>query len=190
MENDISTIWVRIGRKGRKELHVGGAYREHKLHDQGDLSSEELLRTQRERSDRLVANWVRASNGARCVLIGDLNLDYKNWNNPVSRHISMVQKVKDQIESIGFGQIITEETRFWVNQADSLIDHIWVNCADRILNHWNMSRAASDHNVILCNLSLENVRENGHNTFKRQWKKFNLEDYRKQTEVHRLVSVV
>ena len=49
MENDLAAIWVRIGRKSTKPLHIGGLYRQHKLPFQGEMSREELLTAQRER---------------------------------------------------------------------------------------------------------------------------------------------
>ena len=49
MEDDISVIWCRIGKRSRKPMHIGGVYREHKLPDQGEMSNDELLRRQRDR---------------------------------------------------------------------------------------------------------------------------------------------
>ena len=49
MEDDLAAIWVRIGRKTAKPLHIGGVYRQHKLPNQGEMSREVLIQNQRER---------------------------------------------------------------------------------------------------------------------------------------------
>ena len=65
MEDDLATIWVRVGRKSSKPLHIGGVYRQHKLPNQGDMSREVLLMNQRERWSRIVYNWDKAAKNAR-----------------------------------------------------------------------------------------------------------------------------
>ena len=48
MEDDLAAVWVRVGRKTRKPMQIGGLYREHKLPAQGELDREELLSRQRQ----------------------------------------------------------------------------------------------------------------------------------------------
>ena len=69
---------------------------------QGEISNDELMRTQRERWNQLIDKGREAAVGARCVCIGDLNLDYKHWNSLNSKHSSMIEKLKNAIESMGF----------------------------------------------------------------------------------------
>ena len=106
MEDDLAAIWVRIGKKTTKPLHIGGLYRKHKLPNQGTMNREELLQKQRERWDRLTANWAKAAKNARCVLLGDTNLDFMKWNDPDPALASMVARTKATIEKKGSTQLI------------------------------------------------------------------------------------
>ena len=153
----------------KKSLHIGSIYREHKLPFQGDMDREELLRQQRERWDRLTENWTRAAMNARCVCIGDINLDHSKCNNPEPHHSSMIRRIKTVIEIRGFIQVITDTTRFWNHQTESLLDHIWLNCLDRLVSHQNLDRSSSDHNVISLKLSQEEQVSTAYNILKRSW---------------------
>ena len=96
----------------------------------GRMTREELLICQKERWNRMTENWARASNNSRCICVGDINLDYTRWDNPLPSQASMVKKVKDIIVTKGFSQVICGATRFWNNQRDSLLDQIWLNCRE------------------------------------------------------------
>ena len=60
----------------------------------------------------------------------------------------MVDRVKSEMETCGFFQIIKGFTRTWPHQRDTAVDHCWSNSEDRVINHSNVVRAGSDHNVI------------------------------------------
>ena len=60
----------------------------------------------------------------------------------------MVNMIKNEIETIGFEQIVTGATRFWPGKSDSLIDHCWTNCQDKILSNQNVRNGTADHNSI------------------------------------------
>ena len=180
------TIWpwygLELAKKTNKPLHVGGIYRQHKLPKQGKMSKEDLILFQRERWDRIVKNWSMAAKGSRCICIGDINLDFGRWDTPDPQLTSMVTLTKQMIENKGSVQIIKKITRSWNKQRDSILDHIWLNCCDRLLNYDNIARSVSDHNVILCNISQNNIKDEVHNTLKRSWKKFNTMEYKKELE--------
>ena len=72
MEDDLSSIWLKIGGKGSKALIIGGMYREHTLLGY-PLSVDP--QEQRSRWKRLLGQWRRACNGAECLVIGDLNIE-------------------------------------------------------------------------------------------------------------------
>ena len=78
----------------------------------------------------------------------------------------MVTRTKNLIENKGSSQLILNPTRSWYHQTDSCLDHIWLNCLDRLINFQNAVRSASDHNVIVCNLSQSDIKENTHNVSK------------------------
>ena len=178
MDSNLAMIWVRVGNKTRTPLHIGGIYRQHKLPNQGIMSQEELLTSQRERWDKMTSYWAAAAMGARCICVGDMNLDYARWDDPDPALVSMVNRTKKVIENKGSIQIITEVTRSWNMQRDSIIDQIWLNCSDRLIGHSNTVRSVSDHNVIDCRVSQTETKDIVHNTVRRAWKKFNLIQYK------------
>ena len=59
----------------------------------------------------------------------------------------MVNLVKEKIETLGFHQMVTGDTRFW-RDTKSLIDQCWTDCPQRLLQSKNEIRASSDHNLI------------------------------------------
>ena len=94
--------------------------------------------TQTRRWAQFVQQWVEASNQADCIIIGDTNLDHNKWTHPDNLHEDMVNLIKNNIEIKGFQQIIQGSTRFWSQQADSLIDKCWVNCIEKIESSKNI----------------------------------------------------
>ena len=150
MPQGCATIWISVGRRGRKPLRIGGYYREHTLLRQVEnpnKSNEPYL--QRARWDQQLVSWkAAAANDANCILLGDLNLDYLEWSQPDSRHKMMVEKTKTDIETAGFTHLVRDMTRCWVGQKDSAVDHIWTNVHNIIVSHSNIVRTDSDHNVI------------------------------------------
>ena len=174
MEDDLAAVWVRVGRKGAKPLHIGGLYNEHRLlgQDRDGITNQDLQREQEERWTRMVSNWTRAGHGARCTAIGDYNLDYGTWDEPDQRHRIMVELTQNEVETKGHTQLINTITRTWRGQKDSVIDHVWTNAQDRVINHGNMVRAASDHNMIYVNISMTNMVQDSHNIKRRCWKNF------------------
>ena len=86
MSQDIASIWVRVGQQGRKPLMVGSIYREQHLllpgAPRGTPNNTDAPAQQLERWRKAVQGWKAAARGHKCVLIGDLNLDYLQWTNP------------------------------------------------------------------------------------------------------------
>ena len=150
MDEVTASIWVRIGHGRHNSLVIGGLYREHSQLGQQELASTWLERKslQEQRWNLLVNKWKLAANNPRCILIGDINLDYFKWAVPDQMNESMVRQVQEEIETLGFIQMITGHTRRWRAQADSLIDQVWSNCHQRTVRHFNFERGDSDHNVI------------------------------------------
>ena len=152
MPEDLATIWVKVGQQGRKPLVVGGIYREqHLLLPEASRGTRNLTGTpalQLERWRRMVKIGKTAARHEKCIVTGDLNLDFVKWLDPEPRHSSMVDLVKTEIEVEGFCQLIKTITRSWPNQEDSIVDHVWTNSVDRVISHMNSVRAGSDHNTI------------------------------------------
>ena len=60
------------------------------------------------------------------------------------------------------------------------MDQIWLNCRDRLINYKNVVKGASDHNAIICKISLSETVENTHNVLKRSWKNFKINQYKQE----------
>ena len=174
MNDDISTIWVRVGDSKKNSVVVGGIYREHQILGEGDDNTNwiEKLRRQEERWSRIVNNWRRAGLQSNCITIGDLTLDWLQWDDPVHQHIRMINKVQDDIETTGHVQLTRGFTRSWPHQRESLLDHIWTNRSDRILRHFNELRGDADHNCIGVDYAKKEIKVGGFNIKRRLWKQF------------------
>ena len=93
MEDDISAIWVRVGRKGKCPTHVGGIYHEHKFIWQDQPNSSKEPEQQNKKWDRCVKIWGgEASVNYKYIVLGDMNLDYKKWEAPEHHHVNMVEQ--------------------------------------------------------------------------------------------------
>ena len=145
-----ASIWIQIGRPGRKPLRIGGMYREQSLLRQNeDPNKSDDPKLQIVRWSQQVAGWkAAAANNSPCIVIGDINLDFLEWTQPHYRVAKMVKETKMDIETLGFSQLISGVTRAWPGQKDSNVDHIWTNAMNRVISHSNVVCAGSDHNVI------------------------------------------
>ena len=76
MEEDISSMWVRVGRKGKTSVHIGSIYREHKFISQPLPNVSGEFPAQNERFSRIVNMWKKAARNAKCTMLGDVNLDF------------------------------------------------------------------------------------------------------------------
>ena len=47
------------------------------------------------------------------MVVGDMNLDFLKWGTPEQAHEHMVTDTKDNIETLGYMQIVEGATRFW-----------------------------------------------------------------------------
>ena len=148
MNTSVASVWLKISCKGRKSLHLGACYREHKHIRQTEPNNSGELASQINRWKLFVDQWVRASMGADTVVIGDLNIDMNKWLQPDPDHLAMTNILKNRIETEGFHQTIIGDTRFWKDTPSSLIDHCWHNCPGRIMKSENIPEAQSDHNII------------------------------------------
>ena len=134
MENEISSIWLRIGRKGNIGLIVGGVYREHSLLYQQLITNPTSSEfEQNKRWNKFISQWMAVSDRGQCVIISDTNLDTIKWMSPDQANMDMVEAVIDNIEGV---------TKFWSRQASSLIDQVWV-----VISTINTNRVALQHRL-------------------------------------------
>ena len=148
MNNTVAIIWLKISSRGRKTIHLGAIYREHKCIKQPEPNITGNIVEQEAGWEAFIYQWEAASVRADTIVIGDTNLDYNKWNNPVHEYTRMTYMVKNRIEAAGFLQSVRGNTRFWPGANDSLVDQLWTNCPQRIIKLSNVERASSDHNLI------------------------------------------
>ena len=179
MDPEVATIWVKVGGGKNNSLVIGGLYREHQQlgRQQLDATWLEKQKAQEDRLKIIVEKWKLAGANSRCILIGDINLDYGRWYNPEQFNMNMVDLIQNEIESSGFVQLIASITRRWRHQADSILDQVWSNCNHRIIRHFNYSRGDSDHNVVGVVVSTRDIKVGGYNVTKRTWKNFKKERF-------------
>ena len=183
MTTPLAAIWVKICNKGRKVLTVGAIYREHQLIIQDSQEDSGSDSKQQERWAYFVNSWLKAARGNKNVIvIGDTNLDFKKWALPDPPKTNMVDRVKSDIETLGFFQMVTDITRSWPGQPDSLIDQIWMNSPGKLLSHKNLPRTFSDHNLLIAFLKLKMESGDRHDILRRDRKNFNVDKYKEQIE--------
>ena len=148
MEQEISTIWLKIPRRGKKPFILGAIYREHHLlnQQQPNLSGSPAL--QKSRWKRTIKQWMDVQAGADVLIVGDLNLDHLLWRDPDPAHSDMVNEIRDNIETRGYAQLVKGPTRYWKDTRPSCIDHAWSNNPAMVLHCKNVSRPVADHNLV------------------------------------------
>ena len=171
MTDTFSSIWVKISRQGIKSLLVCGVYREHQyLNQETDWSlqpAEQIKRWQ-----QFLRQVETARSSSVCHLIGDFNLDYKKWNSPDHLQLQMITDSKNCLEAGGFFQLVSEVTRSWPGQLDSLIDHFWTNDVQKILEVKNTVRSVADHNVITATIRMKGSESKRLDSSRRSFKNF------------------
>ena len=79
------------------------------MQDEPNLSGSEHQQVLR--WNKFVDRWKSAARNKDVLVIGDVNLDFRRWQDPDSGHIRMVEKVKRDIETLGFHQQVEGVTR-------------------------------------------------------------------------------
>ena len=185
MENDLATIWMRIRRKGRKNLIIGAIYRELRQlqPQQTGPNMSGNINLQINRWARMINQWKKAAKLGDTVVTGDLNLDQLRWQDPPQHHRVMVDMLKEQIEAEGFHQVISGHTRSWRGHRDSSLDHVWTDKPDMIISTRNVTRAYSDHHVVCANLRLNGIEQPNEILMRRNMKHFSADRYREKLKL-------
>ena len=140
MDPETATIWMKIRRRGRRNLVIGAIYREHRLLKQPKPNLSGGPRLQQSRWMKILNQWVAAGRMGQVVVIGDLNLDQLKWSDPDQGNKDMVNMTKGTIETMGYHQLVRGATRSWPHQEDSLVDHLWTETPEDILEVRNVVR--------------------------------------------------
>ena len=180
MDDKISSVWMKISGRGVKTLHIGAIYREHTILQQPIPTDSETC--QLERWKHFIRQWKKANQSADCIILGDTNLDHLKWGSPDQINLNMVNLVKDQIEPLGYQQLVIGATRFWPSHRDSLLDQCWSNCINRILSVKNIPSGGSDHNLIEVKIKIKGKITSNKEVRKRIKKNWNNETYKTMIE--------
>ena len=170
MDASLASIWIKVGARGRRPMLVGTIYREHQFLYQQDPNQSGSPQQQTARWAKFVDKWKAAAGHGDVIVLGDVNLDFFKWGNPDSGHKKMVDKVKEEVETLGFNQIIQGFTRTWPGVPDSLVDHCWMNCQNRLIYHRNIVRTFSDHNLLIVSFRTKTKNLDRHDIIKRERK--------------------
>ena len=97
----------------------------------------------------------------------------------------MVEETKQDIETLGFHQLISDVTRSWRGQKDSNLDQVWTNVPEVALSTYNKSRGSSDHYVVGVIIRTKGSEGNHQEYLSRKISGFKLEVYReKLSNIH------
>ena len=180
MDQLVSAIWIKISVKGNKPVLLGAIYREHQQIFQPQPNDSHLPARQKERWYTFVDSWKKAAFKSEVIVLGDTNLDYVKWADPDQGHFNMVNRVKEEIETLGFQQVIQGITRSWPGQPYSLVDQCWMNEPSRLIYTRNLVRTFSDHNLIVVCFRTRSRIEDRHEYIKRQRNKMDPEHYKRE----------
>ena len=128
-------------------MTCGFVYREFMLARQSDNLSG-TIHEQLRRWKRIVNNWENAGRAGDTLVLGDLNLNFVDWDNNLGVNKKLIEEVNDKIVTIGFTQTVDKVTHRG-RTSDSLIDHSWTNCHRRVIETTTELQTASDHDLIV-----------------------------------------
>ena len=180
MEEGISSIWLKVGGRGRKAVLICGVYREHKLIRQEEPNFSGNPDKQLERWTKIVGQWSRAGNVGSVVLIGDTNIDILKWDEPEFLIQPMVDLINEEIITQNFSQMIQGPTRFWKDKSPSLLDQCWSNDPARISNIRNIPRGTADHNVVAISFRMAGKVTSSMETVTRDWANFEKLEFKRR----------
>ena len=112
-------------------------------------------------------------------VLGDINLDWKQKDNPRYRNRKMLLKMCSELVDQGWVQLVKEVTHF-TNRAGltskSLIDHAWTNSPSKVLKSGQDELVASDHHLVWVDRIAKKLVERVKKTEKRSLKNFRKEN--------------
>ena len=97
---------------------------------------------------KILNQWKKAGECTECFVVSDMNVDMNKWNGPDPECRDMTNMMKEQVELLGFNQLVKGDMRFWPGAAASLIDHCWTNALRKTVSVRNIVRPRGDHNLI------------------------------------------
>ena len=157
MDTEIASVWMKVGKKGGRKMHIGAIYRQHHLLIQPTPNASGRMERQIMRWQKFLTQWKSARERTECFIIGDINLDMNKLMNNDYENKVMMEMLQTQVELMGFQQLVRGDTRFWPNTSDSLVDHCWTNHMLKVAAVKNLTRARSDHNLLLITIRVKGL---------------------------------
>ena len=176
-DENLSALWLKTGTRGRRPMIIGAMYREFRYIHQKIQTESGTDREQMQRWNQMIEKWKIAARMGDVTVIGDINLDFARWGNPDTRIEKLVEKVKLEVETLNFNQIVESFTRSWNSQPDSLLDHIWMNSPSRLIYYRNVVRTFSDHNVLIVSYRTKDKNQDKHDIVQRDRRKYDPQKY-------------
>ena len=173
MDPDIACVWLLVGR-GRSRWLIGQTYREHMILGDKDSSSNER---QLERWRRYLDKVKLTENYENVIIIGDLNVNLDpdtSDNNPLQTVLR--DELLDVFPLAGLKQTVRNNTRQIENQKASLLDQSWNSNMNKHVKTSNYD-TDSDHDIIVTTLKTKGNVVHDEVIVKRNYSKFNREDY-------------
>ena len=179
MEDNFSSIWLEIGLRKQKSILVGNVYREWQYINQGDKSSH-TVNAQYERFLNFIDKWETALRTcSECHLVGDMNLNFLEYNRPNVSVNSQSYKLRQLIDlltqrilPLGAVQCINSPTRISPDGVESCLDHYYTTEPQKLSNIQTITNGASDHKMVLAVRSSMRVVNSERVTKKRSYKHF------------------
>ena len=176
-DNRLSALWLKIGARGRRPMIIGAIYREFRYIYQNIPDDSGSDRNQSHRWNLMIEKWKSAARMGDVTIMGDLNLDFARWDSPEFRVEKLVEKVKLEVETLDFHQIVEGLTRSWNKQPDSLLDHIWMNKPSRMIYYRNVVRTYSDHNLLIMSFRTKDKEQDKHKIVQRDRRTYDQQEY-------------
>ena len=180
MDQQFSSIWLEIGLERQKSILLGNIYREWQYLNQNDKISL-TVNAQLERFETFIDKWARAiRTSSECHVLGDMNLNFLEYNKPNIPHNSQSYKLRslinlliERILPLGAVQCVTGPTRFYPGCEESGLDHYYTTDPQKLSNIQTITNGASDHKMILGIRSSARTARHDRIIKKRSYKNFN-----------------
>ena len=181
MDETATSIWLQFSRSGKRNLLLGAIYREQTVTGIPTPNNMAEVGQKVDRWRQILRQWTEVGNRNDTYVVGDTNLDFHRWDTPSQVCSQMVEDTKNEVETIGFHQLINETTSSWRGQRDSCLDQVWTNVPETSISTFVHTRGSSDHCVVGVNIRVKGVEGEKLEYLYRKRKNFNLNRYCRQT---------
>ena len=173
MNNNVPTIWIELISETKKNILIGGIYREWNDKQPEDMS--------------LICNQISSASeeGLPLLCIGDINLDMLLWDKSSFRLKSLADQWKAKISTAGLKWENLGETfeSYYTttsgHKVKSGLDHIYHNGTGIFNNFKKSPNSLSDHRPIYCDINIapKKVEKEEQFILRRSWTNFDMNKF-------------